>query len=110
MLVDLDFQFGKGKYGLTINGVRTSVTETGVIELLRAKHPLIPEDQVVASDIYFEAGIDTMVITGPNTGGKTVSFKTIGLLNLMVQSGLFVPVREGSKNPDLCRYLCGYRG
>lgn len=97
VLVDLDFQFGKGKYGLTINGVRTSVSETGSIELIRAKHPLIPEDQVVASDIYFSAGIDTMVITGPNTGGKTVSLKTIGLLNLMVQSGLFIPVREGSK-------------
>lgn len=97
VLVDLDFQFAKGKYGLAINGVRTDVTETGPIELLRAKHPLIPEDQVVASDIVFEEAVDTIVITGPNTGGKTVSLKTIGLLNLMVQSGLFVPVREGSK-------------
>ncbi|MBC3889138.1 endonuclease MutS2 [Acetobacterium paludosum] len=97
VLVDLDFQFAKGKYGLAVNGVRAAVTETGPIELLRAKHPLIPEDQVVASDIYFDESINTMVITGPNTGGKTVSLKTIGLLNLMVQSGLFIPVREGSK-------------
>jgi DNA mismatch repair protein MutS2 len=97
ILVDLDFQFAKGKYGLALNGVRTTVTEGGAIELLRAKHPLIPEDRVVASDIYFEPDIDTMVITGPNTGGKTVSLKTIGLLNLMAQAGLFIPVREGSK-------------
>ncbi|MBU4438727.1 MAG: endonuclease MutS2 [Acetobacterium sp.] len=97
VLVDLDFQFAKGKYGLAINGVRTTVSESGGIELRRAKHPLIPEDKVVASDIYFEEGIDTMVITGPNTGGKTVSLKTIGLLNLMIQSGLFVSVREESK-------------
>lgn len=97
VLIDLDFQFAKGKYGLAINAVKTEVSEAGSIELLRAKHPLIPDEQVVASDIYFEESIDTMVITGPNTGGKTVSLKTIGLLNLMVQSGLFIPVREGSK-------------
>ena len=97
LLVDLDFQFAKAKLGLAIDGVRTEITEAGPVALLRAKHPLIPNDRVVASDIYFEESIDTMVITGPNTGGKTVSLKTIGLLNLMVQSGLFVPVREGSK-------------
>nr|WP_320025118.1 endonuclease MutS2 [uncultured Acetobacterium sp.] len=97
VLVDLDFQLAKGKYGLAINGVRTTVSESGGIELRRAKHPLIPEDKVVASDIYFEEDIDTMVITGPNTGGKTVTLKTLGLLNLMIQSGLFAPVREESK-------------
>lgn len=97
ILVELDFQFAKGKYGLDINGVKTSISDDGCIRLLRAKHPLIPVDQVVASDILFDEGIDTMVITGPNTGGKTVSLKTMGLLNLMVQSGLFVPVKEGSK-------------
>lgn len=97
ILVELDFQFAKGKYGLDINGVKTDISETGSIQLLRAKHPLIPVEEVVASDIIFDEGIDTMVITGPNTGGKTVSLKTMGLLNLMVQSGLFIPVKEGSK-------------
>lgn len=97
ILVELDFQFAKGKYGLDINGVKTNISDDGGIRLLRAKHPLIPADQVVASDIIFDEGIDTMVITGPNTGGKTVSLKTMGLLNLMIQSGIFVPVREGSQ-------------
>ncbi|MGL4607260.1 MAG: endonuclease MutS2 [Eubacteriaceae bacterium] len=96
LLVELDFQFAKGKYALEIEGVNVTVSENGSISFLRAKHPLIPKEQVVSSDIIFEENINTMIITGPNTGGKTVSLKTMGLLNLMVQSGLFVPVREGS--------------
>ncbi|MBK5243898.1 MAG: endonuclease MutS2 [Eubacteriaceae bacterium] len=97
VLVELDFHFAKGKYGLDINGVKVDICRDGKIQLLRAKHPLIPVDQVVASDIIFDEAIDTMVITGPNTGGKTVCLKTMGLLNLMVQSGIFIPVREGSQ-------------
>jgi DNA mismatch repair protein MutS2 len=97
LLIELDFQFAKGKYGLDINGVKTIVSETGEIDFLRAKHPLIPKEEVVASDICFDAEINTMIITGPNTGGKTVSLKTMGLLNLMVQAGLFIPVKDGSK-------------
>ncbi|HEY5537857.1 MAG TPA: endonuclease MutS2 [Acetobacterium sp.] len=97
VLVELDFHFAKGKYGLDINGVKVDICLDGKIQLLRAKHPLIPVDQVVASDIIFDEDIDTMVITGPNTGGKTVCLKTMGLLNLMVQSGIFIPVREGSQ-------------
>jgi DNA mismatch repair protein MutS2 len=97
LLIDLDFIFGKAKLALATNGEKVTVQETGAISFLRAKHPLIPGDQVVASDIIFEAGIDTMVITGPNTGGKTVTLKTVGLLTLMIQAGLFVPVREGSQ-------------
>jgi len=97
ILVELDFHFAKGKYGLDINGIKVDISLNGSIQLLRAKHPLIPVDQVVASDIIFDEAIDTMVITGPNTGGKTVCLKTMGLLNLMVQSGIFIPVREGSK-------------
>ncbi|HEY5556836.1 endonuclease MutS2 [Acetobacterium sp.] len=96
ILVELDFHFAKGKYGLDINGIKVDISLGGSIQLLRAKHPLIPMDQVVASDIIFDQSIDTMVITGPNTGGKTVCLKTMGLLNLMIQSGIFVPVREGS--------------
>lgn len=97
VLVELDFHFAKGKYGLDINGVKVDICLDGKIQLLRAKHPLIPVDQVVASDIIFDEDIDTMVITGPNTGGKTVCLKTMGLLNLMIQSGIFIPVREGSQ-------------
>lgn len=97
LLIELDFQFGKGKYALEIQGEHVEVSEDGPIAFLRAKHPLIPKEQVVPSDIVFDETIKTMIITGPNTGGKTVSLKTMGLLNLMVQSGIFVPVREGSK-------------
>lgn len=96
LLVDLDFQFAKGKYGLAIGGVLTHVSEAGKIHFIKGRHPLIDPKVVVASDIYMDEDVDTMIITGPNTGGKTVTLKTIGLLNLMVQSGLFVPVKEGS--------------
>lgn len=97
LLTELDFQFAKGKYGLHINGQTVSVTESGTIAYKRARHPLIDPQKVVASDIYLEDGIHTMIVTGPNTGGKTVTLKTIGLLNLMVQSGMYVPVKEGSQ-------------
>ena len=96
LLVELDFQFAKGKYGLAVGGVLTHVSEEGKIHFIKGRHPLIDPKVVVASDIYMDEDINTMIITGPNTGGKTVTLKTIGLLNLMVQSGLFVPVREGS--------------
>ncbi|MEF9919144.1 MAG: endonuclease MutS2 [Eubacterium sp.] len=96
VLLELDFQFAKGKYGLHINGVKTKVVESGSMNFIKGRHPLIDPKVVVASNIYMDEGIDTMVITGPNTGGKTVTLKTIGLLTLMVQSGLFIPVKEES--------------
>ncbi len=96
-LIELDLIFGKAKFGLAIDGQKVSLSREGPIVFLRAKHPLIPADEVVASDIYFEEETDIMVITGPNTGGKTVILKTVGLLSLMIQAGLFVPVREGSR-------------
>ncbi len=98
LLIELDLVFAKAKFALAIDGQKVAISEDGPIVLLRAKHPLIPEDEVVASDIYFEDETDTMVITGPNTGGKTVTLKTLGLLTLMIQAGLFVPVREGSSS------------
>ncbi|MDO4288586.1 MAG: endonuclease MutS2 [Eubacterium sp.] len=104
ILVHLDFQFGKGKYGLSLGGVSVQVSEDGQIHLLKARHPLIDAKAAVASDIVMAEGIGTMIITGPNTGGKTVTLKTIGLLSLMAQSGLFIPVREGSSTrifPDI---------
>lgn len=96
-LIELDLIFGKAKFALVIDGQKVALSREGPIVLLRAKHPLIPADEVIASDIYFEEETDIMVITGPNTGGKTVVLKTVGLLSLMVQAGLFVPVREGSE-------------
>lgn len=96
ILTELDFIFGKAKFALDIGGNRVKLSETGGIALLHARHPLLDAQKAVASDIVLGKGIDTMIITGPNTGGKTVTLKTIGLTCLMVQSGLFVPVREGS--------------
>ena len=66
------------------------------VELYQARHPLLLEDEVVANDIIIGGEYKTMIVTGPNTGGKTVALKTLGLLQLMGQSGLFIPAEEGS--------------
>jgi DNA mismatch repair protein MutS2 len=96
LLTELDFIFAKAKYALDIGGQRVALSTQGPIHLLRARHPLLDAKTAVPSDITLDENLWTMVITGPNTGGKTVTLKTIGLLCLMVQAGLFVPVREGS--------------
>lgn len=96
MLTELDFLFAKGKYGLDLGGAKVAVADDGAIAFLRARHPLLDKETAVASDIVFSEDVSTMVITGPNTGGKTVTLKTIGLTNLMVQSGLYVAVKEQS--------------
>lgn len=97
VLIELDFQYAKGKYGLDIGGNRVIVSNDEKISLLKARHPLLDRKTAVASDIYFDDATDTMIITGPNTGGKTVTLKTIGLINLMAQAGLYAPVGENSK-------------
>lgn len=96
MISKLDFIFAKASFALSNGYVRVKINPQGNISFIHAKHPLLDSKKAVASNIIFQKNIQVIVITGPNTGGKTVTLKTIGLLTLMIQSGLFVPVREGS--------------
>ncbi|MFD2829157.1 endonuclease MutS2 [Corticicoccus populi] len=92
----LDMVFTKAKYGRSIRGTKPKVTETGGIYLPGAFHPLIDPEVVVKNDIIMDEETKAVIITGPNTGGKTVTLKTVGLCQLLAQSGVPVPARDGS--------------
>lgn len=96
LIANLDFIFAKGRFSLDYSGCEPELNTNGIIEFKHARHPLISKDKVIANDIYLGKSFDTLVITGPNTGGKTVTLKTIGLFSLMAASGLHLPVRDGS--------------
>ncbi|GAB3060666.1 endonuclease MutS2 [Salinicoccus sesuvii] len=93
----LDMVFSKAKYGAKISGSKPEMSASGGIHLPAAFHPLIPGDEVVKNDIAMDEETRAVIITGPNTGGKTVTIKTIGLSVLMAQSGIPVPARDGSR-------------
>ncbi len=93
----IDLIFAKGKYALETDAFAPEINDKGQINLKRARHPLIDAKKVVATDIYLGKNFDTLVITGPNTGGKTVTLKTIGLLTVMALSGLHITAEEGSE-------------
>lgn len=97
VLAQLDFMFAKAKYAKDIKASRPALNNEGRVKLIKAKHPLIPGDEVVPNDIYLGEDFTTIVITGPNTGGKTVTLKTIGLCTLMAQAGLQIPALDGSE-------------
>lgn len=96
LISDLDLIFAKGKLALKHDAFRPVLSDDGYIRLDRARHPLLDEKKVVPTDIYLGRDFDTLVITGPNTGGKTVVLKTIGLLTLMAQAGMHITAKEGS--------------
>lgn len=95
-LCELDFIFCKGKLSADMGASEPVLNDKGYVYLKKARHPLIARRSVVANDIYLGGDFDTLVITGPNTGGKTVTLKTLGLFCLMAAAGLHIPANDNS--------------
>ncbi len=103
--VELNIIFAKAQLAYKMKASVPKLNDKGIIDLKQARHPLIPEKSVVPTDITLGKDFDTLVITGPNTGGKTVSLKTIGLLTLMVMCGFMVPCADNSELSTFRRVL-----
>ena len=97
ILTELDFIFAKAAYALEYNGITPHFNTERKIRILKGRHPLLDAKKVVPIDISLGSNFDQLVITGPNTGGKTVSLKTVGLLTLMGQAGLPIPSGDRSE-------------
>lgn len=103
--VELNIIFAKAQLAYKMKAVKPKMNDKGIIDLKQARHPLIPDKSVVPTDITLGKTFDTLVITGPNTGGKTVSLKTIGLLTLMAMCGLMVPCSDNCELSTFRRVL-----
>ncbi len=97
IVAQLDFMFAKAKLSRDFNGICPRLTNQRLIRIKKGRHPLLDRHKVVPIDIELGHEFSTLVITGPNTGGKTVTLKTVGLFVLMLQAGLHIPVQEGSE-------------
>ena len=101
VLLELDKIFAKASFAITYEGAKPHVNDEGILELVNAKHPLLKVKKVIPNTIKFGKEYKGIIITGPNTGGKTVLLKTVGLLSLMVKYGLLIPASEES---NVCIY------
>ena len=97
ILSELDFIFAKAAYAQTYNGAAPTFNDDGYLHIKKARHPLLDKKKVVPIDVMLGKDFKLLIVTGPNTGGKTVSIKTVGLLTLMGQSGLHIPASERSE-------------
>ena len=95
-ITELAYTFACGEFSRRLNATEARITEDRAVRLVRARHPLIDKDKVVPVDITVGGEYDSLIITGPNTGGKTVTLKTVGLFALMARAGLHIPAEESS--------------
>lgn len=93
----IDLVFAKAKLAKQLRCVQPKLNKNGKIKIVKGRHPLIPDYKVVPTDVWLGTDFTTLIVTGPNTGGKTVTLKTIGLFTLMTQSGMFVPANVGTE-------------
>ena len=94
---ELNYYFAKANYAASLKAVKPAISDDGVLELKKARHPLLDQSKAVPIDLALGAEHNALIVTGPNTGGKTVALKTAGLLTAMTMCGLLIPVTDGSR-------------
>ncbi len=98
-LIHLDFVLAKAKLALSMKATCPILSRDGFVDIKKGRHPLIDPKKIVPTDVFLGKDFDSLIVTGPNTGGKTVVLKTVGLFCLMAQAGLHIPAAEGSTMP-----------